>query len=111
MSLRRLWAVAVKEYNHIMRDPITLGLVLLAPTLVLFLMGFAMTVNIQHVPIAVLDYDHSPTSRAFIQRMTAGDDLDLIAQVTEFVAKSRPPSWLIRVSPRNCLPCAACRCW
>ncbi|MEJ2550003.1 MAG: ABC transporter permease [Anaerolineales bacterium] len=84
MSLRRLWAVAVKEYNHIMRDPITLGLVLLAPTLVLFLMGFAMTVNIQHVPIAVLDYDHSPTSRAFIQRMTAGDDLDLIAQVNEF---------------------------
>jgi ABC-2 type transport system permease protein len=67
-----------------MRDPITLGLVLLAPTLVLFLMGFAMTVNIQHVPIAVLDYDHSPTSRAFIQRMTAGDDLDLIAQVNEF---------------------------
>jgi ABC-2 type transport system permease protein len=84
VSLRRLWAVAVKEYNHIMRDPITLGLVLLAPTLVLFLMGFAMTVNIQHVPIAVLDYDHSPTSRAFIQRMTAGDDLDLIAQVNEF---------------------------
>jgi ABC-2 type transport system permease protein len=84
VSLRRLWAVAVKEYNHIMRDPITLGLVLLAPTLVLFLMGFAMTVNIQHVPIAVLDYDHSPTSRAFIQRMTAGDDLDLIAQVHEF---------------------------
>jgi ABC-2 type transport system permease protein len=84
VSLRRLWAVAVKEINHIMRDPITLGLVILAPTVVLFVMAFAVTVNIQHVPIAVLDYDRSPTSRAFIQRMTAGDDIDLYAQVDAF---------------------------
>ena len=84
MSFRRLWAVAVKEIRHIMRDPITLGLVILAPTVVLFVMAFAVTVNIQHVPIAVLDYDRSPTSRAFVQRMTAGDDLDLFAQVDAF---------------------------
>jgi ABC-2 type transport system permease protein len=76
--------VAEKEIRHIMRDPITLGLVILAPTVVLFVMAFAVTVNIQHVPIAVLDYDRSPTSRSFIQRMTAGDDLDLFAQVDSF---------------------------
>jgi ABC-2 type transport system permease protein len=44
-------------------------------------MAYALTVDIQHVPIAILDYDRSPLSRPFIQQITAGDDLDIYAQV------------------------------
>jgi len=79
VSLRRLWAVARKEINHIMRDQTTFILVLLTPVTMLFLMAYALTVDIQHVPVAVLDSDRSPTSRAFVQRMMEGDDLDLYA--------------------------------
>jgi ABC-2 type transport system permease protein len=46
---------------------------------VLVLMAYALTVDIQHVPIAVLDYDHSQSSQAFIQQITAGRDLALYA--------------------------------
>jgi len=81
VSLRRLWAVARKEINHIMRDQTTFILVLLTPVTMLFLMAYALTVDIQHVPVAVLDSDRSPTSRAFVQRMMEGDDLDLYAYV------------------------------
>jgi ABC-2 type transport system permease protein len=81
VSFRHLWAVTRKEIQHILRDRSTFILVLLTPTIVLLLMAYALTVDIQHVPIAVLDYDRSPVSRAFIQRLTAGDDLDLYAQV------------------------------
>ena len=81
MSLRHLRAVIRKEINHILRDRTTFVLVLLAPVLLLFLMAYALTVDIEHVPIAVLDYDRSSTSRAFIQRITEGDDLDLYAVV------------------------------
>ncbi len=82
MSPRRLWAITRKEFHHIFRDRYTLFLVTLTPTLLLFIMAYALTVDIQHVPIAVLDYDRSPTSRAFVQKITAGDDLDLFAQVS-----------------------------
>jgi ABC-2 type transport system permease protein len=54
---------------------------MLTPTALLFLMAYALTVDIEHVPIAVLDYDRAPTSRAFVRRVTEGDDLDLYAQV------------------------------
>jgi ABC-2 type transport system permease protein len=54
-------------------------LVLFTPTLTLLLMAYALTVDIKHVPIAVLDYNRSPQTRAFIQRITAGQDLDLYA--------------------------------
>ena len=79
VSLRHIWAVTRKEFNHIVRDRSTLFLVLFTPTLLLLLMAYALTVDIKHVPVGVLDYDQSKTSRAFVQQITAGEDLDIYA--------------------------------
>ena len=81
MSFRHIWAVTRKEFQHIYRDPSTLFLVIATPTLLLLFFAYALTVDIQHVSIAVLDYDHSQTSRDFVGQITAGQDLDLYAQV------------------------------
>jgi len=81
VSLRHLRAIIRKEIHHIMRDRSTFVLVMLTPITMLFIFAYALTVDIKHVPVAVLDYDRSPTSRAFIQRVTEGEDLDLYAQV------------------------------
>jgi len=85
MSSRHIWAVTRKEIHHIFRDRSTLFLVLATPTLMLLLWAYAFTVDIQHVAIAVLDYDRSQTSRDFVQQVTAGQDLDLHAQVNSEV--------------------------
>jgi len=79
MKIRHIWAVTRKEFNHIVRDRSTLFLVLFTPTLLLLLMAYALTVDIRHVPVAVLDYDQSRTSRAFIHQINAGQDLDVYA--------------------------------
>ncbi len=81
MSWRQLLAVRRKEIQHILRDRWTLALVLVTPTTLLLLMAHALTVDIDHVPLAVIDQDRSPTSRAFLQGITAGRDLDLYAEV------------------------------
>ncbi len=81
MSSRHIWAVTRKEVLHIFRDRMTLILVLITPTVILLLMAYALTVNLEHIPIAVLDYDRSSTSRSFIQQIVAGNELDLYAQV------------------------------
>lgn len=81
MSYRHIWAVTRKEVLHIIRDRMTLILVLITPTMILLLMAYALTVNLEHIPIAVLDYDRSYTSRSFIQQIVAGNELDLYAQV------------------------------
>jgi len=64
-----------------MRDRATFVVVMLTPVATLFLMAYALTVDIEHVPIAVLDLDRSSTSRAFVQQVTEGKDLDLYAWV------------------------------
>lgn len=84
MSFRHIWAITRKEIQHIIRDRSTLILVLITPTAILLLMAYALTVDIQHVPIAILDYDRSQLSRQFLGQITAGKDLDLYAQVNSF---------------------------
>jgi ABC-2 type transport system permease protein len=81
MSLRHIWAVTIKELRYIQRDRATLSLVVFTPTLLLIMMAYAVTADIKHVPVGVLDYDRSQTSRSFMQEVTLGDALDLHAQV------------------------------
>jgi ABC-2 type transport system permease protein len=84
MSFRHLRAVTRKEIFHILRDRMTLVLVLFTPTILLFIMAYAITVDIRQVPIAILDYERSAISRSLIQQITAGDDLELFSQVDSF---------------------------
>lgn len=81
MSFRHLMAVTRKEINHIVRDPYTLVLVLLSPTILLLVFAYSLTVDISHVPVAILDQDRSQTSQAFVQQIMAGDDLELYGYV------------------------------
>lgn len=80
-SLRHLWAIVRKEIQHIFRDRSTFVLVLVTPLALLFVMAYALTVDLEQVPIAILDHDQSPISRAFVQQVTVGQDLDLLAHV------------------------------
>jgi ABC-2 type transport system permease protein len=89
VSFRHLWAVVRKEISHVIRDRTTFILVMVTPTALLFLMAYALTVDVKHVPIAVLDYDQTPTSRAFVGRVTDGDALDLYAQVNSLEEVNR----------------------
>lgn len=80
MSFRHLWAVTRKEIQHILRDTFTFFLVILTPVALFFVFAYSLVVNMQNVPIAVLDYDRSQTARAFVQQIIAGEDLTLYAQ-------------------------------
>ena len=81
MSLRHLVAIVRKEIQHIVRDRSTFVLVLVTPLALLFIMAYALTVDLEQVPIAVLDYDRSASSRALIRKVAVGKDLDLYARV------------------------------
>lgn len=81
MSLRHLRAIVKKEIQHIFRDRTTFFLVMLTPLAMLFVMAYALTVDVEDVPVAVLDYDASSTSRAFVQQVLEGPALRLHARV------------------------------
>ncbi len=68
MKFRRVCAVARKETLHVVRDPRSLALALLIPVLLLVLFGYALTVDVDNVPLVVWDQSRSDLSRGFIAR-------------------------------------------
>ncbi len=72
--LRRTRAIAHKEMLHLIRDPGAVYMALGVPLVMLALFGYGVSVDIDHIPIAVVDQDHTPASRRLLQELTAGGD-------------------------------------
>jgi ABC-2 type transport system permease protein len=68
MSARRLRAVFHKELLHILRDPRSLVMAVAIPLLLLLLFGYALTLDVDRVPVLVYNQDGSPESLALVAR-------------------------------------------
>jgi len=77
MNLRRLKAVAKKESLHVLRDPRSLMMGIGMPMLLLFFFGYALTLDVDRVPLAVWDQSASVESREFISRFSGSRYFDL----------------------------------
>ncbi len=77
MNLRRLLAVAKKEFIHVLRDPRSLMMGIGMPMMLLFLFGYALTLDVDRVPLAVWDQSQSLDSREFISRFSGSRYFDL----------------------------------
>jgi ABC-2 type transport system permease protein len=69
--MHRFWAIFKKEFRQIRRDPLSLGLLVLVPALLLMLYGYALSFDVKNVPVAVLDEDGTAESRRFLERLFA----------------------------------------
>jgi ABC-2 type transport system permease protein len=63
---QRVRAIARKEFIHVFRDRRSLGMAIAIPMLLLMLYGFALTLDVDNVPMVVWDQSESQASREFI---------------------------------------------
>lgn len=66
MDFHRIRAVIRKEAHEIARDPVTIWISLLMPLVMLFLFGYAITLDVKDIPLGVWDADRTPQSRDLI---------------------------------------------
>lgn len=66
MKLLRIKAVAKKELIQIGRDPLSLAMAFLMPALLLFLFGYAITLDVDNLTTVVYDMDKSSASRELV---------------------------------------------
>lgn len=106
MNARKVQAIARKEYYHLIRDFRSLYLAFIIPLLLILLFGYALSLDVEHIPTAVVDFDRTPDSRDFIQRLDASVYFDVVdhppssAALTELLDRNRvtlgiviPPGW------------------
>jgi ribosome-dependent ATPase len=65
-SPRRLWAYARREAMEIRRDRLRLGFALFLPLVLMLLFSYGISFDIENLAYAVLDYDRTPESRAYL---------------------------------------------
>jgi len=67
MDPMRLGAIARKEWIQLRRDTRSMILAFVLPVFLLLFFGYAITWDVNDIPIAVLDQDRTPRSRALVE--------------------------------------------
>jgi ribosome-dependent ATPase len=68
-SLRRLLAYAYREALELKRDTIRIAFALLGSVLMMAVLGYGISLDVENLRFAVLDQDQSPESRAYVHNI------------------------------------------
>ncbi|MFO7708818.1 MAG: ABC transporter permease [Desulfobacterales bacterium] len=106
MNLRTVKAIARKETYHLLRDFRSLYLAFFIPLLLILLFGYALSLDVERIPTAVVDQDRTAASRDLIRQLQASLYFDVraypaaSAELTELLDRNRillgiviPPGW------------------
>ena len=80
MTFRRVRAIAKKELLQIRRDPMSLAMAFLMPVMLLFLFGYAITLDVDHLTTMVYDLDRSLLSRELVAAFRESGYFTVIAE-------------------------------
>jgi len=69
MNIRRIKALAKKESIVVTRDTRSLGAAIFIPLLMIFMFGYALSLDVDRIPLLIVDQDKTPSSRELIQRL------------------------------------------
>ena len=64
-SLGRVWAFARREAVELQHDSVRLAFAVLGPILLMIVFGYGISLDVDHLPFAVLDSDGTATSRDY----------------------------------------------
>ena len=80
-SLSGLLAILIKEFSHIRRQPATLVFMLLVPLLQTLIFGYAINLQIEHIPTVVFDLDGRDAARQLVESFTNTRSFQIIERV------------------------------
>jgi ABC-2 type transport system permease protein len=81
--LRSLANVTRKELLQTLRDKRLVFILVLAPIMQLVLLGYAVNLDVDHIPTVVCDQDQTVASRRLVRALFAGDTFDERDQVID----------------------------
>ncbi len=77
LSLLRLRGILIKEILQIIRDPSSIALALVMPLVLLFLFGYGVNLDAEHIPVAFLSKDRGNISRDLMARFSLSPHFQL----------------------------------
>jgi ABC-2 type transport system permease protein/ribosome-dependent ATPase len=68
MNFQRVVAVAQKEWREIVRDKLFFSLAFIVPVVLMLMFGFGLSLDVENIPMAIVDQDGSALSRDYAHR-------------------------------------------
>ena len=84
MSYRRLRAIARKEVLHVIRDPRSLASAIAIPLIMLLIFGYALSLDVDHIPTIVYNQDDSPQSLELVRDFRGSRYFDIIEEASSY---------------------------
>ena len=78
MNWTRIVAMTRKEMLQIRRDPRSLLIILVIPLVQLFIFGYAVNLDVKHVPLCIYDRDGTQTSQDLLKHFQATDYFNIV---------------------------------
>jgi len=89
MTTHRLRSMIWKEFIQMRRDRATLAMMLGIPIIQLLAFGFAIRMDVRHLPMAVYDESRTQESRELVQKLQATDNFDVTRHVNSYAEATR----------------------
>jgi len=84
MNFNRFIAIARKEFIHVLRDPRALGVSIALPLVLLLIFGYALTLDVDRVPLVVWDQSATTQSRDLEARFQHSRYFSLVRQASSY---------------------------
>ncbi|MCU7960802.1 MAG: ABC transporter permease [gamma proteobacterium symbiont of Bathyaustriella thionipta] len=82
-SLRRIFALAIKELLAILRDNKSRMVLIGPPIAQLLVFGYAASFDLNHIPIAIYDEDHGAAARELIAKVVASEHFEQVSLIEQ----------------------------
>jgi len=69
MNGKRILTLIHKEWREIVRDRMFFALSFLVPSILMLVFGFGLSLDVEDIPLAIVDYDHSAVSRQYAHKL------------------------------------------
>ncbi len=74
----RLYHMLVKEFIQVLRNPRMRAVIFVVPIVQVLIIGYAVSTDVRHVPMAVYDLDASPASRELVAHFEGSGYFDVV---------------------------------
>ena len=88
---RRVWSLVKKEMRQIVRDPSSIAIGIVLPVVLILLFGYGMSLDVTHLPVAIVLEDPSPTSTD----LAASFELSRYFDVQKTTSMRRAEDWML----------------
>jgi len=80
--LERLYRMLIKEFIQVLRNPRMRAVIFVVPVVQVLVIGYAVSTDVRHVPMAVYDLDRTPSSRDLLARFEGSGCFDVVRRIT-----------------------------